>query len=207
MNQPQALIVRFTAQLHAEVPRACGEFAIFSQTVEGRAVQLHKYEISDGFEVDASLEPQLTGPALFNELKELESRPLQREELEAAAAVVSQDVDATKGLIDASYMQLVTRSLCNGEEVSVSSPLADFAAQLMNADPSLTRAVVRSMVRLAEEVTHAPRIQGPTYVSCEGADAWHELRQKYKCSLCLDVLCAPHLLIGCAHSLCGGCIQ
>lgn len=36
---------------------------------------------------------------------------------------------------------------------------------------------------------------------------WLALRQQYPCTICQDVMCAPHLVVECAHSFCGACIQ
>jgi hypothetical protein len=204
------------------------QFAMFADNVEAREIHLKRYHAVDGFEADPTLDvepsprakPESPAAAIREGLQELASNPITAEELQAAVTVLITPSEANKQILDASQALVSQTQYGSAMEALSLTPavlhnMAAVAQGMLEHDEGLAVAVSRSLLRIAgQELTTkrqssaaASAGKSKDVKSDPGQDAWDDLRRMYKCTICQDVMCVPHLVIECVHSFCGACIQ
>jgi len=228
MMFPTAIGEAGSASMDARRKAVFEQFALFADNVEAREIHVKRYNAVDGFESDPTLEvepsprrqTQSTMAAVREGLQELATNPITVQELEAAVAVViNPTTEANKQILDASQSVVVQSQFGNAmEALNLNShTIATLAQGMLANDEELAIALSRSLLRMAGQdsstkrpapaPTPAASATEPKKASDPAQDAWDELRKMYKCTICQDVMCVPHLVIECVHSFCGACIQ
>lgn len=228
---PAAAAQSGTASADANRTAVFEQFALFADNVEARAIHVKRYHATDGYEADPTLEvepsPRSTQAslraAIQEGLQEIPSNPVTAEELQAAVTVLITPSEANKQILDASQSVIPQHQYGNMLEVLNMNPatlqnMATVAHGMLANDEELAIAVSRSLLRIAGQEASTKRTSpspsaAPAPMTANAPqsdpaqDAWDELRKMYKCTICQDVMCVPHLVIECVHSFCGACIQ
>lgn len=94
------------------------------------------------------------------------------------------------------------------EYVFASSSSSAAASSSASSAPPTT--ILHSQHEASRVSLFSSAVVGESLVKAAAVDTsaeWDALRTQYPCTVCQDVMCAPHLVVECAHSFCGKCIQ